>query len=244
MLRIKAGLLFAWMMLMTGEARAYEAVTVTNGGAVSGRISFTGALVQPQPVLISKDNHVCGDGHVEQNPVRVSAGRLADVVVFLEGIERGKPWPSTPAEIVQEKCAFHPFVQVAQRGAELKVINKDPLLHNIHTYEIIGRARRTLFNIAQPRAGQIDAHSLEMRRGQVVEVACDAHNWMSAWIYTLDHPYWAVIGHDGNFEIGDVPPGNYRLVAWHPALGTQSRDVVVRANGRLSLEIAFNAPKT
>jgi hypothetical protein len=202
-------------------------------------------MPRAQFVLIGKDNHVCGDGHVEQSLVRVNDGRLADVVVSLEGISRGKPWPKAAAAAIhQEKCAFHPYVQVARRGADLTIVNKDPLLHNIHGYELIGQARRTMFNVAQPQAGQVDVQPLSLRRGQVVEVACDAHNWMSAWIHTLDHPYGAAVGIDGRFELEDVPPGSYRLVAWHPTLGSRGEDIEVRPGDQLSVDLTFSAAKS
>lgn len=224
------------------DVGTYEAAAVKNGAVLRGIVAFAGPTPQAQQVLIGKDNHVCGDGHVEQNPVRVTDGRLADAVVFLEEIGKGKPWPKASAvEIFQEKCAFHPYVQVGRKGADLKIVNKDPLLHNIHGYELIGRARRTMFNVAQPQAGQVDVQPLAVRRGQVVEVACDAHNWMSAWIYTLDHPYGAVVGTGGRFELGDVPPGTYRLVAWHPTLGSQVKDVEVKSGEQLTLDLTFSA---
>jgi len=227
------------------QAISYEAVAVSDGAVLRGVVAFSGPIPQAPLVLIGKDNHVCGDGHVEQSPVRVTDGSLADAVVFLEGIGKGKPWPGpAAAEIFQEKCAFHPHVQVARRGADLTIVNKDPLLHNIHGYELIGRARRTMFNVAQPQAGQVDVQPLALRRGQVVEVACDAHNWMSAWIHTLDHPYGAAVGTDGRFELGDVPPGSYRLVAWHPTLGSQAEDVEVKAGDQLSVNLTFSAEKS
>ncbi len=227
-------------------AQAYEAVTVENGGGLRGLVTFEGHRAPPEQVLIGKDNHVCGDGHVVPDRVRASqAGRLADVVVFIERIEAGKPWTAArEVEIVQEKCAFHPYVQVARKGAELKVVNKDPLLHNIHAYELIGRARRTLFNIAQPQAGQIDRHALKLRRGDVVEIDCDAHNWMSAWVHTLDHPYFAVTRADGGFRIADVPPGRYQLVAWHPALGSRTTEITVDSGTVSSVDFTFQSSQS
>jgi len=228
--------------VMSADAGTYEAVAVKNGAVLRGTVAFAGAPPQAQQVLIGKDNHVCGDGHTEQDPVRVTDGRLADAVVFLEGVKRGKPWPNKGvAAISQEGCAFHPYVQVARKGVDLTITNIDPLLHNIHGYELIGRARRTMFNIAQPQAGQVDVQPLALRRGEVVEIDCDAHNWMSAWVHTLDHPYGVVVGPDGRFQLDDVPPGTYRLAAWHPTLGSQVQEIDVKAGGQLDLDFTFSA---
>lgn len=227
--------------VVSGTSHAYEVVAVGQGAVVRGAVGFVGAVPKGDPLIVGKDNHICGDGHVVANPVRVNDGRLADAVVFLDGVAKGKAWSAGSApQIAQEKCAFHPFVQVARKGSELKIVNKDPLLHNIHTYELIGRARRTMFNVAQPKAGQVDVQPLAVRRGDVVEVACDAHNWMSAWIYTLDHPYWAVVGADGRFELSEVPAGSYRLVAWHPVLGIQSTQIEVKAGSRPTVDLTYS----
>ncbi len=47
---------------------------------------------------------------------------------------------------------------------------------------------------------------------------CDQHNYMEAWFYAVDNPYYAVVGQDGTFKIDQVPPGEYELYAWHPMM--------------------------
>ncbi|NIR37550.1 MAG: hypothetical protein GWO22_16650, partial [Actinobacteria bacterium] len=41
-------------------------------------------------------------------------GGLRSTVVFIEGIEQGKPWPDEPEgyTLTQEDCTFAPHVQV------------------------------------------------------------------------------------------------------------------------------------
>ena len=219
---------------------AYMEDAVKDGGRLKGVLRFTGTPPAEDEVSISKDSHICGVGHVNPNPLTVSAaGALKDGVVALRKVAAGKPWNKamTQPKVLQKACVFTPFVQVAPKGAALTIVNEDPLLHNIHAYEQIGRARRTMFNIAQPAAGQTDVAPLRMRRGSVVEIDCDAHNWMSAWIYTADHPYLAVTGPDGVFDLTDVPPGSYELVMWHPVLGEKTHDVKLAAGETADLSI-------
>ena len=211
----------------------YSEGDVADGRRLTGRIKFDGQLPPDVQILISKDEHICGSGDIVSNPVEIGAdGSLALAVVALNGIAAGKPWADAFAkpEIVQEKCLFAPYVQVAPKGADLTILNKDPLLHNIHAYELIGRVRRSIFNIAQPQADQVDTTKLKLRRGNVVEIDCDAHNWMSAWIYTSEHPYVAVTGADGAFSMDAVPPGNYEMTIWHPGVGSSTEKVEVAAD--------------
>lgn len=224
-------------------AAAYETVAVPNGGAIAGAVRFEGAPPPPERLIIGKDNHVCGDGEAVRNQVKIGPdGALAQVVVFLEGIDRGKAWPSAaPVTIDQVRCNFDPFLQVVRRGAAVRIVNSDPVLHNIHPFEVIGRSRRTLFNIAQPGTGQVDERVIDPARGQVIELSCDAHNWMTGWIRVMDHPYYALVGADGRFSIKDVPPGRYKLVAWHPVLGSRAQEVAVPERGEAGASFTFAA---
>jgi hypothetical protein len=50
---------------------------------------------------------------------------------------------------------------------------------------------------------------------------------MHAWAVVMDHPYFAVTGDDGAFQIRGLPAGTYTLEAWHPVLGLKSMTVVI-----------------
>lgn len=225
-------------------AAAYVESGVVDGGRMAGFVRFDGELPPLDRILISKDGHVCGEGHAIPDSAEVGDdGSLAGAVVALNDVGEGKPWPDEmkAPEIVQEACKFQPYVQVAPKGAELTITNKDPLLHNIHAYEIIGRARRTMFNIAQPQADQVDKHVLKMKRGDVVELDCDAHNWMSAWVYTADHPYVAVTDASGAFLIEDVPEGEFEVTIWHPLLGSLDDKVRVASGQDTAIDFTLQA---
>jgi carboxypeptidase family protein len=59
-------------------------------------------------------------------------------------------------------------------------------------------------------------------------VKCDAgHSWMLAWIYAFDHPYFAVTDEKGSFRIDQIPPGTYKVTAWHELLGTETQVLTV-----------------
>jgi hypothetical protein len=38
------------------------------------------------------------------------------------------------------------------------------------------------------------------------------------------HPYYAVTDESGTFELTDVPPGDYELVAWHEGWGVLRKE--------------------
>src|SRR5713101_6360098 len=94
------------------QSASYTPTTVANGGSIDGVVRFRGNAPEADKVIIGKDNHVCGQGHAPQDPVTLSADNgLRDAVVWIKDIKGGKAWPKRDRyEIVQEKCAFRPYV--------------------------------------------------------------------------------------------------------------------------------------
>ena len=52
-----------------------------------------------------------------------------------------------------------------------------------------------------------------------MEVQCDIHSWMKAYLMVFDHPFFATTGTDGSFEIKGVPAGDQKLVVWQKTIG-------------------------
>ena len=56
-----------------------------------------------------------------------------------------------------------------------------------------------------------------MTKGRRVFVMqCGFHAYMESWGLAMENPYYALTDQDGRFEIGDIPPGTYKMVIWHP----------------------------
>lgn len=229
------------------SGEAYEVITVNGGGGVRGKVTFQGSVPPPRKLQVNKDAHVCAEGPSERQEVRVSGGGLRDVVVVVQEVKQGKAWPARGARTIeQRKCEFFPFVQVVPPRAELTIVNHDPVLHNLHSYEITGTeitggARRTLFNLAQPRQGDRVVKTIATRRGDIVRLECDAHDWMLAWLYVPQSPYYAVVADDGSFTIDGIPPGTYKVKAWHPVLGAQEQEVKITAKGQGAVAFVFSS---
>jgi len=64
-------------------------------------------------------------------------------------------------------------------------------------------------------------------REVMVPLKCDVHPWMNAYVGVLDHPYFAVTGTDGKFDLRTLPPGTYTIEAWHEKLGTMTQSVTI-----------------
>jgi hypothetical protein len=48
---------------------------------------------------------------------------------------------------------------------------------------------------------------------------------------------------DGRFEIGDIPPGTYKMVIWHPYLGgTKEQTNTIQPKSQAKVDIRIPAP--
>lgn len=222
------------------SASAYEGGAVSGGGKVSGKVAFKGAAPAPKVLPITKDNAVCGNGNREVVEVNAKGGNLAGAVVYVARIEKGKPWGEIEKPLLnQQSCRFAPEVTIVRKDADLTVRNSDPVLHNIHTYEIIGAVRRTMFNVGQPDKGDLK-QPIKVRRANAIKVECDAHDFMHAWAFAADNPYAVVTREDGSFSLDELPAGDYEVKAWHPVLGEKSAKVTVAAGGAASASFEFS----
>jgi hypothetical protein len=67
----------------------------------------------------------------------------------------------------------------------------------------------------------------------LVTVRCDIHEHMRALILVLDTPHFVVTDVEGNFRLGDLPAGHYRLKAWLDSRTTLERPVDLGKIGTL-----------
>jgi len=231
----------AYCLLLTGySANAYEAASVGDGGAITGKVTFKGTPPPPTKILMAKDPEVCGTGERIIDPVAVGGkGELKDAVIYIVGIEKGKAWKGEKFHLDQKGCRFLPYVGVMENKKKLEVTSNDPVLHNIHTYEIVGEVRRTIFNVGQPNQGFTFEQEVKLRKSNTMKVECDAHNFMHAWQLALENPYYSVTADDGAFKIEDIPAGSYKVKAWHPTFGEMEKDVNVTAKGKVDVEFEF-----
>ena len=204
---------------------------VKDGGTISGTIKLAAGDPGLQEIVVNKDVELCKhDKHASERLVMNPETRgVADCVVRLEKITKGKDWPEAMrskervAVIDQVECKYVPHIQVVRAKTQLEVRNSDPAEHNIHGY--YNTMAQTVFNFYTPVGAapmKPGAAYLAEKKGLYL-VKCDIHPWMNATVVVTETPYFAVTDKDGKFEIKDVPPGKYRLVAWHESLKEEAQ---------------------
>lgn len=247
--RSVCGLVMGVALLATGAdwSEAYETVPVTNGGTLQGKVMFKGTPPPPKVFELWRfpDKSFCGAISDEKGlrflreVIVGQDGGLKDVVVVIEGIQKGKPFAFTSAQMEANVCQFLPFVSVVSDKRQITVANRDPVAHDIqgYAYDQSG-IDIVLHRAALDKRGTTDVVNLTKGR-KVFTMQCGRHSYMQSWGYAIDNPYHAVTNLDGAFTIGDLPPGKYKVKAWHPTLGSQEREITITSSGSTSLEFTF-----
>jgi hypothetical protein len=224
--------------VINAPSQPYKVVAVAGGGTITGSVDFDGSPPTPEIIRPTVDQNVCGNSIVAKN-LTMSGTRVAGAVVWVTDIRSGKGFPlERRFELTNDGCTLDPFVQVISTNGTLNVTNDDRTLHtnkfiNVGTGQIEGVAP---FN-DDGEVVPVD----RLREPAEVEVVCEQHPWTHAWIAVLDHPYYAQTAANGTFSIDGIPPGQYHLRAWHPALGFVDDSVNVIAGQSVSL--AFRIKK-
>lgn len=239
---IAMAIIMAMGLVGAPGAFGYQEVAVGNGGTITGKVSFTGKVPEPQHFQVFVDPNVCGKEQAFAF-VRVNGDALQNVVVVLEGVTQGKPFATQSTELVAKNCVYLPYVTILSKkdagGPALKILNTDTVMHIYHAYEVVRATRRHLSAVALPGTASGLLDKLEVRKGNVIKIECDLHNFMHSWARIVETPYFVVVGEDGSFKIEDIPPGRYKLVAWHPTLGEQKQEVNIGSKGMTTADFTF-----
>ena len=200
-------------------------VDPATAGSIRGAITLDGTPPAPQPINMESDPYCQKLGAATTETVAVGAdGALQNVFVYVkDGLgDRTFPVPTTPVVFDQKGCRYVPHVLGIQVGQTFEILSSDNTLHNVHAMPANNRE----FNKAHQLAGIKHTHVFSTKE-VMVPFKCDVHKWMNAYVGVLDHPFFAVTGSNGSFELKGLPPGTYTIEAWHEKLGTQTHSVTI-----------------
>lgn len=202
-------------------------VDPATAATVTGSVSFEGEVPKMPPLNLSADADCAAlhEGPVFPEQVVVGdEGGLANVFVWVKSGLGDKSFapPSAPVTIDQEGCRYKPHVVGIMVGQTLRVTNSDPTSHNVHPLP------RT--NVEWNLSQAADAGAIERSFSKpelMIPVKCNLHPWMRAYVNVSPHPFFAVSGPDGSFEIQGLPPGEYVIEMVHEKYGNQETTITV-----------------
>ena len=149
-------------------------------------------------------------------------------VVYVEKIPGRTFAPGPPVTMNQINLAFVPHVLPVVTGATVVFPNSDEVRHNVFS-----ASKAKLFNLGTyPKS--VTKHLVFDTPG-VVELLCNVHTEMSAYIIVADTPYAALVQADGSYVLENVPAGTFSIIAWHEQLKEQRQAVTVRDRETVAL---------
>jgi plastocyanin len=212
-------------------------------GSIEGTVKYDGLL--PHAKLIHMDaDPICyavNKGNVHSSSIIVGNNNsLGNVFVYIKsGLTNANyPVPSQDAVINQGGCNYSPHVIGVMVGQKVKFLNPDGTLHNVHAMCQINPE----FNASMPdfrKEMEVTFSKPEF----MFQVRCDVHPWMQAWVAVMSHPFFAVTGPDGKFEIKNIPSGTYQIEAWQEKLESKTATVTVTDNSIQKIDFTLSNPK-
>lgn len=144
----------------------------------------------------------------------------AESLVWLEPESAASAKKPETVQMLTRGKTLIPHVLAVPVGSTVLFPNDDPITHN-------------LFSVTAPNSFDLGLYRRGAGKAQrfdhpgIVNVYCNVHPNMSGVVHVMKTPWYAFAGSTGEFSLEDVPPGRYRLVAWHEAAGTTSSAIEV-----------------
>ena len=244
--------LFTLVTLMTFclPAFAYQEINVQNGGTIKGNAKMIGSMPYPRiyHLILFPNIDMCAEVDTDDEMNRLlddfkvsSAGGLKDVAITLEHVEAGKPFNKEPINILSENCKFFPDLNFIRQGESFKVNNLDAVMHNSQVYQ--KERGKILLNIPIPAEEVSDGKVTFKKKFKIMQMICGMHEFMQTWGYRVQNPYYFKTDDKGNYNIDDIPPGEYIVNAWHYLMKPQKRKIKIAAGETIDLSFVFDADK-
>ncbi len=237
----------------TGTAGSEMKAIVAKGKAtIKGKVTYDGTPPEATPIDITgkTDAALCAKEPPKDQRWQVDPASkgIMDVYVWVRPVEKNEYFDCSAiadkykgeVKLDQPVCAFHPHgllffpeyrdpkdgKKKIKTGQTFIVGNEFEKPHNTKISGPLGFA----FNqTIEPKTSKT-VTGITASYDTPYTINCTIHPWMSAYAWALEHPYAAISGKDGSFEIKDVPVppgGKLKFVAWHE----EKRWVFGSANG-------------
>ena len=220
------------------------------GGSITGKVTYSGKPEDkeflfskfPNPKFCPKNPNtklVKGEKRILPMIEGKDSGLKGAVVAVTDIEDKAFVDSYKGTDVVAEFCEFQPFtgVVVKQKNFHVENHDSDPddpksvkgVLHNPHSFEVLGPSSTTVFNIGLAEKGSKLDKPVVLRKdkqGSMFRLQCDQHEFMQSFFLPVSNPHYAVANEDGSFEIKDVPAGKHKLVVWHPGSGKGMRQEI------------------
>jgi plastocyanin len=166
-------------------------------------VFLAGWLTSPTARGASLSATVTGD---DGKPVK-------DAVVYALPLdENGRPVPQPPPVVIdQVDKEYVPYVTPVRVGTAVSFPNHDQIRHHVYSFSTPKHFEIPLYR-GTPR------DPILFDKPGPVTLGCNIHDWMTAYVFVSETPYFALTRADGSAVVPDLPLGSYTVQVWHPRI--------------------------
>jgi hypothetical protein len=142
-----------------------------------------------------------------------SGAPVADAVVVAAPRSGAPPRVPRPGRetVDQIDKEFVPHVKPVVVGSPVFFPNKDNIRHHVYSFSPAKTFELPLYS-------GTPANPVLFDRTGVVTIGCNIHDWMIAYIYVADSPWFGTTTPQGRVRLENLPPGAYSVRVWHPRM--------------------------
>lgn len=120
-----------------------------------------------------------------------------------------KPQKSLVIDQVDKEFINH--VTVIPVGTSVFFPNSDNIRHHVYSFSASKQFELPLYKSTPAKPVLFD-------KPGVVKLGCNIHDWMVAYIYVAETPYFGISDKDGKAQLPNLPVGEYTVRIWHPRM--------------------------
>jgi len=218
-------------LLSLSPARSASALSPARSGAAARPGAIRGRVELRRVATAAQRRPTVGD---LGTPAARDLPDLLRSVVYLESAPRGAFETSEGGHAVmdQRNETFVPHVLAITTGTTVDFPNSDKFYHNVFSL-----SKPRPFDLGRYAAG----HTRDIRfdRPGIVRVFCEIHSHMNAFILVFSHPFFALTDGGGRYQIENVPPGTYGVIAWNEGTASDTKSVTVPDGGTGELDFTI-----
>ncbi len=153
---------------------------------------------------------------------------IKDFIVYIDQPMTNE-FPKQTVEVVtQQDAKFHPHIVPVLRGTTVNWPNHDDIFHNVFSVSDAKTFDLGLYKDPEKK-------SVDFDKSGRVDVFCSIHSKMNCVILVLENPFFAATDAKGRYKITGLPPGRYKVKAWHERLPGQVQEVTIKPEGEMEV---------
>jgi len=207
------------LIAIVALAASAQAQSIT--GTIRIEKKLTKRRVTPSVSIYQRGAAVDLGKDANEDPLEFERSR---VVIYLEGPSPAGIDSARPATLKMQQLdrRFTPDLLVVPAGSTVSFPNMDPIFHNIFSL-----SKPKTFDLGSYDKGEI--REVVFPKPGIVDVYCHLHPNMTATVVVTPNRWYARSDRSGHFEIQNVPPGKYTIVAWHKSAGFFRKSILIES---------------